>query len=342
MAKIVLGMWTTHGPMLSTTPEQWLLRLPADKSNRAHSFKGLKYGFEEMVELRKHEGLAEKSALAERTRRHAACRAAVEKMADIFAEAKIDVAVIFGNDQQELFTEALMPAFTVFNGATVWNQPSTQEQIPLHPPGIHEAESGHKPPVYTEYPVHSGLANRLIGDLVSDGFDITRAKLLPRHENHWHSGIGHAFGFIYRQIMRDKVIPNVPFVTNTFFPPNQPTAKRCFDLGRSVAKSIAAWDSDARVAIFGSGGMSHFVIDESLDRQVMDALSARDEAALTGIQESWLQSGSSELKNWIAAAGTLFQTDLTGGEIDYQPCYRSEAGTGTANGFVAWTTGGVA
>lgn len=340
MAKIVLGMWTTHGPMLSTTPEQWLLRLPADKANRAHSFKGQKYGFDELVELRKHEGLVEKSSATERAKRHAACQTAVQKMADLFAKTKPDVAVIFGNDQQELFTDALMPAFSILNGATVWNQPATQAQVPLHPPGIHEAEAGHKPPDYTEYPVHTELANRLIGDLVSDSFDITRANQLPRHDNHWHSGIGHAFGFVYRQIMRDKVIPNVPVVTNTFFAPNQPTAKRCFDLGRSVAKSIANWDSDARVAVFGSGGMSHFVIDESLDRLVLDAIGSRNEQALTGIEESWLQSGSSELKNWIAAAGTLFQTGLTGGEIDYQPCYRSAAGTGTANGFVAWTQEG--
>ena len=30
MAEVVLGMWTTHGPTLSTTPAEWLLRLPAD------------------------------------------------------------------------------------------------------------------------------------------------------------------------------------------------------------------------------------------------------------------------------------------------------------------------
>jgi OH-DDVA oxygenase len=48
--------------------------------------------------------------------------------------------------------------------------------------------------------------------------------------------------------------------------------------------------------------------------------------------------GTSELLNWIAAAGCLFQvTDLDGGPIDYVPCYRSEAGTGTAQGFITWT-----
>jgi len=338
MADIVLGMWTTHGPTLSTTPEEWLLRLPADRSNRQHHFRGATYGFDELVELRKDEGFEQKSSLEERTRRHAACRVAVDRMADIFADAKPDVVVIFGNDQNELFTQALMPAFTMFNGPTIWNEPSTPAQVLLHPPGIHAAEAGHKPPVYTEYPGHPALANHLIGNLVGEGFDITRANVLPRHEGHWHSGIGHAFGFVYRQIMRDKVVPNVPIVTNTFFPPNQPTARRCFELGRAVAGAIARWDSDARVAIIGSGGMSHFVIDEALDHKVMDALQARDEKTLVDIPENLLQSGSSELKNWIGAAGALFQTRLSGEVVDYQPCYRSNAGTGTANGFVAWPT----
>ena len=180
------------------------------------------------------------------------------------------------------------------------------------------------------------LANYLIGDLVANGFDITRASRLPKLDNHWHSGIGHAFGFVYRQIMRDAVVPHVPVITNTFFPPNQPTARRCFELGRTVGRAIKAWRSDARVAIFGSGGMSHFVIDESFDAKIMAALAARDAETLCGIGEDWLQSGSSELKNWITAAGALFETDLSGEVVDYQPCYRSEAGTGTANGFVYW------
>jgi hypothetical protein len=337
MANVVLGMWTTHGPMLSTTPEEWLLRLPADHANKQHPFRGSKYDFESLVALRKDENLAFKSSLPERTKRHDACRAAIDRMAAIWQEAKPDVAVIFGNDQQEVFVDKFMPALTVFNGPTIWNGPATEAQAKLHPPGIHAAEWGHKPPVYTEYPGHPELANRLIGSLVKDGFDITRVKELPPHNDaHWHSGIGHAFGFIYRQIMRDKVVPHVPIIANTFFPPNQPTAKRCFELGRAVGRSLKAWDSDARIAVFGSGGMSHFVIDEQLDQTILTALANRDGNALTSLSEDLLQSGSSELKNWIAAAGLLFETELSGGVIDYQPCYRSEAGTGTANGFVAW------
>ena len=336
MAEIVLGMWTTHGPTLSTTPEEWLLRLPADHANKAHWYQTGRYDFETLMEMRSGEGLAEQSALAERTKRHAACRAAIDRMADAYADARIDVAVIFGNDQQELFDDALMPAFTVFNGEKVWNEPSSAEQAAKHPPGIHAAEWGHKPSAYTEYPGHPQLANHLIADLVSNEFDITRASKLPRLDNHWHSGIGHAFGFVYRQIMRDQVVPHVPIITNTFFPPNQPTARRCFEMGRTVGRALKAWKSDSRVAVIGSGGMSHFVIDEPFDQKIFDALAGRDADTLCSIGEDWLQSGTSELKNWIAAAGALFETELAGDVVDYQPCYRSEAGTGTANGFLTW------
>jgi hypothetical protein len=336
MAQIVLGMWTTHGPTLSTTPEQWLLRLPADKARTDHPFRGGSYDFDTLVEMRKSEALAGKITLEERTRRHDACRIAIDTMADAFEAAQPDVAVIFGNDQRELFLEDITPALTVFDGEVIWNEPATEAQAAKMAPGIHAAEWGHNPHVYTEYPGHPELATRILKQGVADGFDLARSSKLPENPGHWNSGIGHAFGFIYRQIMRDTVIPNVPVIANTFFPPNQPTARRCFDFGRSVARAIGAWDSDARVAVFGSGGMSHFVIDEELDHKIFKALADRDAETLVNIGEEWFQAGTSELKNWIAAAGCLFETSLSGDVVDYVPCYRSEAGTGTANGFAYW------
>lgn len=336
MAEIILGMWTTHGPTLSTTPEQWLLRLPADHARKDHPFRGRTYDFPSLVELRKDENLAEQATLEERARRAGACRAAIEVMADRFEAAKPDVAVIFGNDQNELFLDDIMPALTVFDGPTIWNEPASAEQAGKMAPGIHEAEAGHNPAERTEYPGHPELARRIIQRAIADEYDVSRSARLPENPGHWSSGIGHAFGFVYRQIMRDKVVPNVPLITNTFFPPNQPTARRCFEFGRSVGRAIQSWESDARVAIIGSGGMTHFVIDEDFDRMVLDAIDRRDGEALCGIGEAWFQSGTSELKNWVAAAGALFETSLSGGLVDYQPCYRSEAGTGTANGFVSW------
>ena len=58
MAKIVLTMATTHGPQLHTTPDEWLLRIPADKSAK-HPYRDGVYTFDELVKLRASEGLAE-------------------------------------------------------------------------------------------------------------------------------------------------------------------------------------------------------------------------------------------------------------------------------------------
>ena len=327
-------------PTLSTTPEQWLLRLPADRERRDHPFRGKKYDFPSLVELRKSEDLGSKTTIEERTRRSQACRRAIDRVADIFEKARVDVAVIFGNDQHEVFLDDLIPALTVFNGTTIWNEPSSEAQAAKAPPGIHVSEWGHKPARYTEYPGHPKLANLILQQAVADGFDVARCSKVPEHIGNWHSGIGHAFGFIYRQIMRDRPVANVPLFANTFFPPNQPTARRCFTFGQSVGRAIKALDADLRVAVFGSGGMSHFVIDESFDRNLINALQSRDAQRLCSIGEEYFQSGTSELKNWIGAAGCLFDTALHGDLVDYVPCYRSEAGTGTANGWIAWNNAG--
>jgi OH-DDVA oxygenase/3-O-methylgallate 3,4-dioxygenase len=328
-------MWTSHGPTLSTPPEQWAVRVKADLS-RKHPFRGREYSFDELVEMRKGERLDEQATLDVMRVRHRMCQDSIAAMADRFAAAKPDVAVIFGNDQSELFLDDVTPAMTVFTGETMWDQPATPEQAARMPPGIHAAEPGHSPPERREYPAFPSLANHICRSIVPEGFDIAVSKRLPEPMDHWSSGAPHAFGFVYRQIMRDAVIPHVPIILNTFFPPNQPTARRCFELGRAVGRALRAWEGAERIAIFGSGGMTHFTIDEEFDRLFLKAIAERDRETLSNIEDNILQSGTSELKTWIAAAGVLFDAPISGDTIGYVPCYRSPAGTGTANGFVAW------
>ena len=109
--------------------------------------------------------------------------------------------------------------------------------------------------------------------MIADAFDVAVSSRLP--EGPRGAGAPHAFGFVYRQIMRDKVVPHVPIFINTFYPPNQPTAKRCFDFGRSLARAVTTWPTDATVALIASGGLSHFVINEDLDRNTIEAMQKR-------------------------------------------------------------------
>jgi OH-DDVA oxygenase/3-O-methylgallate 3,4-dioxygenase len=334
MAKIVLAMATTHGPQLHTTAEQWELRLPADRA-RKHPYRDGVYTFDELVKMRGNEGLAEKSSPTGMQRSYDRCHEAMHKMADKWDEAGADVAVIFGNDQNEIYTDELNPPFMVFYGDKIPNHPRTEEGRSHLPPGIKEGEFGHATEVYTEYDGIPDLGELIIKTLVEHEFDVTASKVFPAGTSH-STGVSHAFGHIYRQVMRDNVVPNVPIYQNTFFPPNQPSAKRSYNFGKVVKKAIDAWQTDKKVAVFASGGMSHFVIDEDFDRKLIEALKRKDQSYLTSIPLRELQSGTSELKSWITLAGVLESMKTEMREIDYVPCYRSPAGTGTANGFMWW------
>jgi 3-O-methylgallate 3,4-dioxygenase len=142
-------------------------------------------------------------------------------------------------------------------------------------------------------------------------------------------------------------------LVNTFYPPNQPTAARCYEFGRMLARAVASWPSDRTVAFVASGGMSHFVVNEGFDHVVLDAMLAGDAAALTSLPEDMFESGTSETKNWIVVAGAMAEAAIAKAAIaeaamseaeagfkmkliDYVPCYRSEAGTGSGMGFAYW------
>jgi hypothetical protein len=88
------------------------------------------------------------------------------------------------------------------------------------------------------------------------------------------------------------------------------------------------------VLLVASGGLSHFVVDEELDQQLLDAIAGDDAAVLRAIPAERLQAGSSEIRNWIAVAGAMAGRELAYRE--YVPCYRTAAGTGCAMGFVRW------
>lgn len=335
MADIVLGLASSHGPMLSTPPEQWGLRVAADRNNPAHWYRGRQYGFEALARQRAGEALHDQITPEVWQVRHAACRRAIGQLAEIFEAASADVVVVFGNDQMELFGDDNIPALAVYLGEQIDNQRYDEETIRKMPPGIGVSVDGHIPPQGACYPGAPELGRHLSEQLVAQGFDLTALKRFPDGKQ----TVPHAFGFVYRQLMRDRPVPSLPLFLNTFYPPNQPSARRCAEFGRAVVRAVQSWPGQQRVALVASGGLSHFVIDEALDQVLLDALRTGDMGALEGLDESLLQSGSSEIKNWIPLAAAMAQLNWAGTVVDYVPCYRSEAGTGNAMGFAYWRAG---
>jgi hypothetical protein len=80
--------------------------------------------------------------------------------------------------------------------------------------------------------------------------------------------------------------------------------------------------------------LSHFLVDEDLDRAILKALADKDGAFLQSLPRNKLHAGSSEILNWVALAGTAEGIDLDW--FEYVPGYRTPAGTGTGMSFATW------
>jgi hypothetical protein len=334
MARILFGLGTSHGPMLSIPPEYWKDRVSFDKQAR-HFYQGKTYTFDEMAALRKDANIADQITPEVMMERHTRNQSAIRQLADYFDLHRPDVAVVVGNDQMEIFTDQHVPALAVFWGDHVEGHPRSPEFLAKLHPAVARAETDRTPAAHTDYPCSPELGKHVIQSVVTDGFDVSQLTKLPTGEI-GSNAVPHAYGFVYRRIMRDKVPVQVPVLVNTFYPPNQPPAGRCFQFGRALARAVASWSEDIKVAFIASGGMTHFVLDESFDRELLDAMQAGDAARLAGVPENMFQAGTSEIKNWIVVAGAMAEAGLKMSVVDYVPCYRSEAGTGSAMGFARW------
>jgi hypothetical protein len=183
-----------------------------------------------------------------------------------------------------------------------------------------------------EFASAPAFAKELLERMIQYGFDVAGLGEIPVTDE--SAGIGHAYGAVVTQIMGEQPIPMVPVLVNTYFPPNQPTPSRCYDLGLALRRAIEASPAGLRVGIAASGGLSHFVTDERLDRQLFAALRTGSEEQLRALPEKLLNAGSSEIRNWIAVSAACTHLKLTWDE--YIPVYRTSAGTGCGLGFACW------
>jgi hypothetical protein len=319
MAQIVAGLAAAHSPQLNTKPEDWYLIVRRDEIHPHLDMPALR-------------AIARPGIEAELTmdvwqRKYDACQAAIERIASIHRDSRPDVALIIGNDQDELFTVDNMPALAVYWGENVVD-------IPRPIDSLHESQipgewayHGVEPEAY---PTHSALGLHVIKSLVRDEFDVAQLSRQPQGRS-----IGHSYTFFRHRVFKDDaVVPMVPVLFNSFYAPNNPTPKRSYEIGRALRRAVDSFESDLRIAVYISGGLSHFLVDEDLDMALIDAMRDKDVDALLALPEEKLVSGSAEIRNWIVGAG--FFEDEPMEVIDYQACYRTDAMTGCGMGFAQW------
>src|ERR1700704_3583628 len=221
MAEIVLGIGASHGPLLSTPPEQWDLRAKADRENKGHWFRGKTYDFESLLKERAP-GFADQVTVETRRERFGKCRTAMGALGTKFNAVSPDAVVIVGNDQREFFNPGLTPAITVYRGSQISNVQHLHEDAP----GLNIAEPGNSPAEGASYPGATALADHILDSLADENFDLAQSDQTP-------SG---------------------PIILNVHFPHNTPKLHRCLELGRGLYRAITSFTGFKRVALMASGG----------------------------------------------------------------------------------------
>jgi len=356
MADIVLGMGTSHTPLLSLPAELWPAYAERDSGNPelAYPPHGWVMPYKEGLDYLPAEIRAKYQGSEPYAKQAASFKKALDSLAASLQEAKPDVTIIISDDQDEWFYEDNMPRFSIYWGDSVRLLPRA---VAGGNPDINKAMIAGYGDVPMDVPVASKFGRYLLEYLNENNFDVAHmthtaesyggkvsrryptksgeldyTRETPKHEQ----GLPHGFAFVVKRLFDNKPGPILPFFQNTCYPPNQPTPKRSFALGEAIAAAVKAWDEPAKVALVASGGLSHFVVDEELDRTVLSALERKDAEALKSTPPERLYSAASETLNWIAVGGAMQKTDLKMELLDYVPVYRTPAATGGGWAFARW------
>jgi 3-O-methylgallate 3,4-dioxygenase len=329
MAEVVTGIASSHTPQLSSGVDMWPDH--ADRDRRNPRLLGKDADFHTYDELL---ALAEPGIEHELDRgvwdaKYRRCQDAVAALAGLLAKARPDVAVIIGDDQRELFLDDGIPAFALFAGDELVDIPPSDEALDRMPKGIRAAAWAVHADRQERHPVCADLSRHIAAELTRADFDITVFTRQPHGRS-----LGHAFTFPRYRLGLPAGTPIVPVFINTYYPPNVPSAARCYSLGQVLRRGMENWQRSARVAVIASGGLSHFVVDEELDQRVLAGIIRHDADLLRSLSRAQLRSGTSEILNWVSAAGVL--EGLAATVVDYVPGYRSPAGTGAGMAFVQW------
>ncbi len=224
-------------------------------------------------------------------------------------ELQVDTAIVIGDDHYTVFGPHCLPSMLIAIGDVE---------------GPHEDWLGHERAPIVNNPE---LAEHIMNYGFDHGFDWAVAKAIT---------VDHSTFVPYLKIIKDmdnmRMIP--VYIGAGVLPLIKTT--RCIQLGEMIADAVAAHESDARVAIIGTGGLSHWVgapemgkVNEEFDQQILDMIKRRDIDALTSIDDNYVLenagNGALEYRNWLVAVGASRQYELD--VICYEPIHAWVTGT---------------
>jgi aromatic ring-opening dioxygenase catalytic subunit (LigB family) len=217
------------------------------------------------------------------------------------AEAKADVLVVISPDHWVNFFLNNLP--TVCIGVGAENDGPPEPFMAAFP--------------YRTLPGDPEFAQHLMRSALDHGFDPSASYRLT---------LDHGF-CIPLWLSALPALPRiVPVIINALQEP-MPTIERSLQLGRMIAAAVESYPSDVRVAVLGTGGLSHSIgeptmgdVDEHFDRVALEALRGHDDrhvAATISDALTTAGNGSHEVRCWVVAHGAAGRSNFD--LIDYIP-----------------------
>jgi protocatechuate 4,5-dioxygenase beta chain len=208
------------------------------------------------------------------------------------AEHRPDVAVIVYNDHANAVGMDLVPAFGI----------GTAESYEV-------ADEGWGPRPVPPVIGAPELSEHLVRELLDESFDIATFNRLK---------VDHGLTVPLSVYCPDPgdawPCAVVPVLVNVLQYP-QPTAARCYALGQALGRAIRSYPRDLKVAVFGTGGMSHQLagaraglINEHFDRMFLEEIEHDPESLAALTREDYIEQAGTEgieLIMWLVMRGAL-------------------------------------
>jgi len=176
---------------------------------------------------------------------------------------------------------------------------------------------------------HGALGMHLVQTALAEGFEPSFSHRLK---------LDHGVCIPLWRMELEKLPRIVPIFLNSIETP-MPTLKRCYQWGALLRKAIDSYREPLRVAILGTGGLSHSIgektmgaIHEDFDHETIRRFAGPAEELMKYLEDnlSTRGNGSEEVRNWLVAHGAA------GGRgfelVDYVPAPKVIVGCG----FAAW------
>ncbi len=209
--------------------------------------------------------------------------------------------IVIGADHYVLFGPGCLPSYLIGIG----DVSGPYERFPDIPQG--------------DIPNNTALALHIAKFGREQGFDWAVAKTLR---------VDHSIGVPARlcALSNDSVKGVVPVYLASGVEPLLPM-RRAYELGKLIGAAIKDWPADERVAVIGSGGISHWVglpemgkVNEKFDRWVLDCVTRGDAEAMLKLSDAEVfeqgGNGAWEIRNFLCMMGAL--DSRTGHIIAYE------------------------